>query len=111
MIYNAAAMPIVSLVVAAVLIVIAGLMFLLDMVGRAELIQGRWPRVWKWVTSRPLILLMLLVSLALLDRDFKDAMVTALPAIVNVAPPPAPQQIPEPRIVTPALPKPEKTVG
>lgn len=70
-------MQTLSLPVTTILILIAAIMWVLDMVGRAETIQKRWPRVWNAATSLPLILLLLVVSVFLLDRDFKDAMATA----------------------------------
>jgi hypothetical protein len=80
-------MQLLMLVAAAVLILIAALMLVLDMIGRAEIVRRRWPRAWDVVTSRPLITLLLLTCLVLLDRDFKDVMATGpLPPIIVRAP-------------------------
>jgi hypothetical protein len=79
-----------TLAAASLLIVVAVIMFLLDMIGRAEIVEMRWPKVWGIITSRPLILLFLVASLALLDRDFKDAMAIAPAPVVRMATPPAP---------------------
>lgn len=83
-------MQTLSLPVTTILILIAAIMWVLDMVGRAETIQKRWPRVWNAATSRPLILLLLVVSLFLLDRDFKDAMATAPAPQMKIPTPPPP---------------------
>jgi hypothetical protein len=83
-------MTALSLIGTGVLITIAAVMFLLDMIGRAEIIKSRWPRIWGWVTSRPLIILLLLVSIAVLDRDFKDAAAIAPAPVIRVTSPPPP---------------------
>jgi hypothetical protein len=78
-----------TFIATAMLIIIAAIMLVLDMIGRADILK-RHPKLWAAVTSRPIILLLLLTAIALLDRDYKDAMAVGPAPSVKIYPPAPP---------------------
>jgi len=105
-------MPILTFILAAMLIIIAAIMLILDMVGSADIIRSRYPRAWVAVTSRPTILLLLLIAITLLDRNYKDAMAVGPPPSVKIyAPSPPLLAIREPEPPHPSAQKSGKSVA
>jgi hypothetical protein len=60
---------------------------ILDWQGRMELIESRWPLIWKAINNRPARLVLLFFCFAFLIRNFKDAVSIPPPPIVNFAAP------------------------
>ena len=60
---------------------------LLDWQGRMEIIKKRWPSLWKVINNRPVRLLLLVLAIAFLVRDFKDAIAAAPAPQVRVVVP------------------------
>src|ERR1700680_4748232 len=59
----------------------------LDMLGRMETVEKRWPRASKVLSNRPARLVLLALGALFLVRDFKDAAATAPPPIVRMVTP------------------------
>jgi hypothetical protein len=74
---------------AAVFIYLIFLEFI-DWQGRAEVLELKYPWLWRAVNNRPARLLLLVLAVGLLVKDFKDAVAIAPPPVVNIAPPPVP---------------------
>ena len=84
------------LIAAAAVIVFVGFIEFLDWHGRAEIIQQKYPRLWNAMNNRVARLVLLVVAIVLLTKDFRDAIATApAPVVVFKAPPPP--TIPEPK--------------
>ncbi len=58
-----------------VVVVFGFVLFLefLDWQGRAEIIESKYPRLWKLVNNRPARFLLMVLAIGLLIKDFKDA--------------------------------------
>jgi hypothetical protein len=63
----------------------------LDWVGRMELIEQKWPKVWSAMSNRPMRLALLVVLCILLSKDVLERWQDGAPQlIVNTPPPSAP---------------------
>ncbi len=69
----------------------------LDWQGRLDIIKDRHPRLWGAMNSRPARLILLVLCLVGLSKDFRDAISIAPPPIVVVKAPPAPSIIVQPK--------------
>jgi hypothetical protein len=80
------------IVVIALLAVITVAAEILDWIGRCEIIQNRFPRVWSAMNNRFLRVVALLFMITFVGKDISDrAKEPPVPAlVVNIAPPPAP---------------------
>lgn len=79
---------ILQLVPLVVGIIFLALIEILDWVGRMEMIQTKWPKIWKALNNRPARLVLLTACLVFLVKDFRDAAATAPPPIVTLSIPP-----------------------
>src|ERR1035441_9098236 len=79
-----------------IIIVLVVLLFgaaeLLDWIGRLEIIERKWPRIWLFLNNKPGRLLLYLFFVALAYRDVSERMseLRVQPPVVNVSAPPAP---------------------
>jgi len=64
---------------------------ILDWQSRMDILQNRWPRIWRTLNNRAARTLLLVAIIVFLVRDFEDSVATALPPVVKIPPPPAPQ--------------------
>jgi hypothetical protein len=67
-------------------VVLLVLVEVLDWKGRMELIEQNWPGAWKVLNSRPARLLLLVLAVGFLARDFKDAVEVGPVPVVTIVP-------------------------
>ena len=88
-----------QLLAAAILLLLLGAVEALDWVGRLDLIQARWPGLWKLLNNRPARLLLLVIAIAFLSRDFGNAAAIGGPPVLSLQQPPL---VPQPKFIEPA---------
>jgi hypothetical protein len=73
-----------QLLFAVVGIFVVVMLELLDWQGRIEILEIKYPRLWRLVNNRPMRLVLLVLAIGLLSRDFKDIAAVAPPPVVHV---------------------------
>lgn len=80
----------------------------LDWIGRLEIIERRWPKLYAAINSRLARLVGILFLAALIAHDIEKHIEVPEPPVVKIAPPPAPQvSVENPKVITRTLPAPE----
>lgn len=64
-----------------------------DWIGRAEIIQERWPELWSFMNNRPTRLILVTVALVMLGHAIQDLRAGAEPVVVTFRQPPPPTVI------------------
>ena len=59
----------------------------LDWIGRAEIIEEKWPRLWGAMNNRPMRLILLIVALVMLAHVIGEIRAGAEPPLANFAAP------------------------
>jgi|SRR5665213_872792 len=65
----------------------------LDTIGRLEIVEARWPRVYRAMSNRPMRLVLIIFLLALVAKDSTDRAkdrLTVVPLVIKMPVPPAP---------------------
>jgi hypothetical protein len=74
-----------------------------DWIGRAEIIETRWPRVWGMMNNRPMRLILVVVALVMLAHIIQDLRIgTDAPTVVLKTP--APPMLEQPKAEPPESP-------
>ena len=75
----------------AVAFAICALVFIeiLDWHGRFDVIEKRWPTLWAAMNNRAARLLLIVIAIAFLSKDFHDAMAVGAPPVARLPPPPS----------------------
>lgn len=94
-----------QLALACVLILGEMLLQYLDWQGRADVLKEKHPTIWRAVNSRPMRLVVLVLIVGFLARDFRDSAATAPPPSLRTSPPPAPliREAPKAPTIAPAV--------
>src|ERR1017187_811408 len=73
----------------AVAFAICALVFIeiLDWHGRFDVIEKRWPTLWAAMNNRAARLLLIVIAIAFLSKDFHDAMAVGAPPVARLLPP------------------------
>src|ERR1035437_4023520 len=66
---------------------------ILDWHGRFDVIEKRWPTLWAAMNNRAARLLLIVIAIAFLSKDFHDAIAVRAPPVARLPPPPVPQII------------------
>src|SRR5437016_13957001 len=97
----------VTIVIVIVLALLFGTAEILDWVGRLEIIERRWPRVYAAVSNRVARLVALVFLIALTGHDIEKRTEVPEPPKVTIAAPLVPQFSATTKVVTRTLPAPE----
>lgn len=65
----------------------------LDTIGRMEIIERKWPKLWAAMSNRPMRLVLLVLLVALLAKDVAERSQQTAPPILNVTLPDTPAPI------------------
>jgi hypothetical protein len=85
-------LSILQFAVVVLLAILLGVAEVLDWIGRCEIIEKRWPKLWKAINNRPMRLIAYIVLIIFLIKDIQlqtDKPI-APPLVVTFAPPPQP---------------------
>ncbi len=86
-------LAIVQLMLFATVFVYTQFLEYLDWHGRSDVLKEKHPKVWVFVNNRPMRLVLSLLVLGFLVKDFKDAVAVAPPPTVKIVTPVAPAMI------------------
>lgn len=96
-------MHVLQILIVAIGVVFVALIEVLDWTARLEMIKERWPGVWKAMNNRPARLVLLIIAITFLARDFRDVTAVAPAPIVRFGVPPAPSIVSEGHIEATAV--------